>query len=316
MPKDDKENKPKVDYDNTVARRRVRATYRELASNIEENALEVTNPESTKLSEYLEKAEELFSKVRHPREAIHDSNFLVQLTKKGREQAQQLKTDMVSFDNITFAEKIIGYVNGRHNINAEQEDDDAFVDLSKQCWEKLAKRTCPLFKKTYLFDFLLGPLVIEVAAPRQIHRNAQNRIPEGKVVKLKQIENVEEQEEATTKEVERIYHVLKDKTDHGKNNICFFSFIINPESFGQTVENLFHLSFLVKDDRVSVELDDNELPTLNIHTGFTEKDQNDQILRKQVVCPLTMTDWKQLIDCYNITESTIPTRSKIYNKKK
>ena len=77
------------------------------AELILENTEEATNPESTKLQEYLEKVEGLFSKVRHPREAVHDSSLLVTLTKKGRQQAQQLKTDLVSFDNHTFIEKIV-----------------------------------------------------------------------------------------------------------------------------------------------------------------------------------------------------------------
>ena len=60
------------------------------------------------------------------------------------------------------------------------------------------------------------------------------------------IESVEKQEEATTKEVDRIYKILKKKTKDGQRPICFFKFTINPESFGQTVENIFHVAFLIK----------------------------------------------------------------------
>jgi hypothetical protein len=38
--------------------------------------------------------------------------------------------------------------------------------------------------------------------------------------------------------------------------IPFFQFIMNPDSFSQTVENLFYLAFLVKDGKVALEMDD------------------------------------------------------------
>lgn len=39
-------------------------------------------------------------------------------------------------------------------------------------------------------------------------------------------------------------------------------FVVNPRSFGQTVENMFYVSFLIRDGRVEIEYDDNDLPAL------------------------------------------------------
>ena len=39
--------------------------------------------------------------------------------------------------------------------------------------------------------------------------------------------------------------------------LLFFSirFVVNPESFGKTVENMFHASFLVKEDKAQIFID-------------------------------------------------------------
>lgn len=38
----------------------------------------------------------------------------------------------------------------------------------------------------------------------------------------------------------------------------YLEFIVNPDSFAQTVENVFYFSFLVKEGKVAIEIDDTE----------------------------------------------------------
>lgn len=41
-----------------------------------------------------------------------------------------------------------------------------------------------------------------------------------------------------------------------------FEYVINPHSFGQTVENLFYVSFLIKEGNAGIVKDRHGLPTL------------------------------------------------------
>jgi hypothetical protein len=44
--------------------------------------------------------------------------------------------------------------------------------------------------------------------------------------------------------------------------VSLFDYVVNPQSFGQTVENLFYVSFLIKEGSFGVQNDSEGLPTL------------------------------------------------------
>ena len=69
--------------------------------------------------------------------------------------------------------------------------------------------------------------------------------------------DIERQENETTRCVKMIYDILNEK-----RSINFFEFIINPESFGQTIENLFYLSFLIRDGKAVID-DESGQPILS-----------------------------------------------------
>lgn len=49
-----------------------------------------------------------------------------------------------------------------------------------------------------------------------------------------------------------------DEAAENNQSVAFLRFIMNPDSFPQTVENMFYFSFLVKECKASVELDEEE----------------------------------------------------------
>lgn len=72
--------------------------------------------------------------------------------------------------------------------------------------------------------------------------------------------------------------------------INLFEFVINPRSFGQTIENIFYLSFSVRDARAKISVDGNGLPTVSYVDALTESDM--MIENKQCILEMTMAQWE------------------------
>lgn len=126
-------------------------------------------------------------------------------------------------------------------------------------------------KRPATTDFLLGPLsvtkktrVFRARRPGLKRDNANLVRP----VEVIQDESNKEKENGATMMalVKGIYEILKDvvrkNPKYEDDGIGLFRFVVNPHSFGQTVENIFYLSFLVKDGFVAFAENASGLPVL------------------------------------------------------
>jgi len=79
--------------------------------------------------------------------------------------------------------------------------------------------------------------------------------------------------------------------------------VIDPESFTRTVENIFHMSFLVKDGHAKIS-EENILE----HSQPPEEGdyENRKARRHQFVLKIDFQTWDNLKNDYNITKSMIP----------
>ena len=80
-------------------------------------------------------------------------------------------------------------------------------------------------------------------------------------------EDIEVDEQETTRLVRFVAKCLEEAG--GTEGMNLFRFIVNPHDFGQTIENLFYLSFLVKENRACIEVNDDHEPNVCVYLPAT-----------------------------------------------
>lgn len=213
-------------------------------------------------------------------------------------------------------------------------------------WEWLGRRACfPNNVRPPVPGFLLGPLSVQKRARKVTQRRErfQKRDPKDAVrpeeLKAQDLEKAENSNLTTLcKNIrELLVHTMvtgrkkvkeevlamtgEDIPDeviravmlkHGiadDEGVPLFHFVVNPQSFGQTVENLFYVSFLIRDGTAGFGSDANMLPTLHATVAASPQQiREDNISKHQAVFHLDYETWEDIIEAFDIKESIIPHR--------
>lgn len=238
---------------------------------------EYLQPASTGLYDTFAAAETLFTKVKQTSDATLDSRLLVAATDLVLKKATNLVYGNagIGIDADEFVGKCIAFMRNnpenRHGLPGEAADEDGPIDDAMD-WAYFGREAAfKGNKRPATTDFLLGPLSVtkkvRVFKTRRagLKRDNANLV---RPVEVIQDGNGKEQENAGTMIalVKGIYDLLKDlvrkNPRYEEVGIGLFRFVVNPHSFGQTVENIFYLSFLVKDGFVAFMENDDGLPVL------------------------------------------------------
>ncbi|KAF2225103.1 Nse4 C-terminal-domain-containing protein [Elsinoe ampelina] len=232
-------------------------------------------------------------------------------------------------------------ISQRRRMNDDGEEDENIID-----WAYLGARACfPYNSRPPVPGFLLGPLSVQkrVRAPTQRRARQQDdgraetrpeafdrdQLPSTDTTTVRhfcsQIKNrlirhsdraialaKEEADDASVGE-EEFPRILRKHRITAEGGPSLFDFAINPHSFGQTVENLFYISFLIKEGEVEIVIDDPEGDAqpvlLNRHQAAEEESaRGSDRTKHQAVFGIDYKTWQDLIEAYNIKESLIPHR--------
>ncbi|KAI0143784.1 Nse4 C-terminal-domain-containing protein [Xylariaceae sp. FL1272] len=226
---------------------------------------------------------------------------------------------------------------GRGAAN-DSDEDEIGDDGDMMNWEHLGRFAClPNISRPAVPGFLLGPLSVEKKIRKVVKRSAPFRAdnlretrPE--VLNAEDVQRSEKndltaicakilrrlrdfQEEAQTRVEEAFDHDEDTGTElmqkmglRDDGGIDLLKFVINPKSFGQTVENIFYVSFLIRDGAVEVKFDSNDLPTLHPTDAQEGGTTRTNAERHQAVLSIDMKSWKDIINTFEITHPIIEHR--------
>ncbi|XP_072247333.1 non-structural maintenance of chromosomes element 4 homolog A [Leuresthes tenuis] len=297
------------DDDNDLGlRREIRSKYRDLINSVQQNRDDMLSPSNNKLTEVLEEANKLFKDVRQAREAALDAQLLVVATDLGKEKASQLFSEGSAFDPTTFAEHLLSFM-GLNRLEDEEDEQNRSVSggyLPRDAWHRLARRAECCFRTAPSFHYMMGSFYAEPPPPKpRIERQRKQPSKEAKRIMPTQLKKMEEShQEATEKEVERILGYLKSYHQDDPSPISYYEFVIDPNSFSRTVENIFHTSFLIRDGLAKMHLDKDKLPCIEpVEEGEVEAAGSSS--RQQCIISISPKTWRELVEVFEIKHSII-----------
>ncbi|XP_011611346.2 EP300-interacting inhibitor of differentiation 3-like [Takifugu rubripes] len=300
-------NEPESSPNCSNERLQLRSRYRELIATMQKNREDMLNPSNNALTDILVEANELFKDVRQVREAALDAQLLVVATDLAKEKATQICSGS-DFDPNIFAEHLLSFMGlNRLGDRGDEQQDGRVVDgyLSLAAWQRLARRAECCFRTAPSFHFMNGAFHAKPPPPKP-RMQQERKDPSKEVIEIKPIQKLEgSHQEATETEVERILGYLQCYyRDEPTSPISYYEFVIDPNSFSRTIENIFHTSFLIRDGFARIYPDDSNLPCIE-PTEVRAMEDGDLSNRKQCIISLSPKTWKELIDAFEIKNAMI-----------
>lgn len=213
------------------------------------------DPREKTLDRLLEQNDRLHQQATTAAQSLLASRAFAELTSCARRQATKLQTGLKNYDTASFVNKIKTRMSG--DARAEEGDVTApldFASLGGSLWR--------YYRRAPAVDFMYGLADIQPRAP--VVRKAQTgpRAGSKRGGVAARPENVVDKDKLDKTETDlQIEAMHRELQRRGGAGTPFYAFLVDPDSFSRSVENIFHSSFLIKDGRARLVMR-GQVPTL------------------------------------------------------
>ncbi|KAL5707665.1 hypothetical protein ACHQM5_018537 [Ranunculus cassubicifolius] len=277
-------------------RRVLRSKYLAVKNLINDERENISAESADKFKEIFGEVENLHNQVQKPREQVADAEALLDI-------ANTIVASVRSQNNdgITPSDFITSLLGAYSPPNGDLSTENLRQSFD---WTKFGHDVSHIFMKPNGCSTMLGPMSIELkqrqrAPQRKRTRTAESSRPE-------ELDDADAEERTDTdKNMAILFNILRRK-----RSVKLEALILNRNSFAQTVENLFALSFLVKDGRVQITVDNNG------HHLVAPKNApaaaavaSGEVSYSHFVFRLDFKDWKLMLDFVRDGEELMPHRT-------
>lgn len=276
----------------------------ELRSHLEElEEIDEDNldPLSNNLEEHFIRSDEQGKKGFTVEHALLDATIFHKLSVYSKQQAAKLQTGLKEYDVKSFVDRL------RLSMQSEDEEEEEeapVLDLTL-----LGSQVYRYFKATPGIDFMLGQDNFDGEKKKVKRPPKQKEAIQPKQATQRPDEVTEDTggKTETDKEIEHLYATLKKKGP----TVEFYKFLVDPGSFTRTIENIFHVSFLIKEGRAQLNMRKSR-PTLTIKELKVDKNgvviDDDVPESAQMIMRFDQNTFEKVIQEHNITTCALKRR--------
>ena len=245
--------------------------------------------------------EELFTKVAAPQEAVMDALVINHLSRLCRQQSEQMSANIAQFRHEDYAERLVASMRG-----------EGGQQLAKRKWVMLGQQAKLFFKRSPVLTCMYGALDTTPPPPKEKKAKDPKSRQATKVADLKEttatvLAEAEKSENQTEQMVTHVFRCLVTRfRAMGRRPINYFKFVLDPVSFGTSIENMFHVSFLVKEGKAEISVcKETGLPLITPKSSKNKEEQEEH--KNQVVMNINMDDWRRMVEELEIRVTMINT---------
>ncbi|KAL3534186.1 hypothetical protein ACH5RR_002647 [Cinchona calisaya] len=282
--------------DNIVERRVLRSRYLNVKNRISDERDDLSKVDSDKFKSIIEEVDNLHQLVQKPREQVADAEALLDITNtlvtsvKAHSSEGLTPSDFVSCLLRDFAQQ------GGAGTSSN-------VDSNSLRWKEIGLAVCHVFRSAPGCSTMVGPMNTEIKQRKHVVQ--RKRAKPTASARPEDLDSVPTEEKTDTdKNMATMFEILRKNRRVRLENL-----ILNKSSFAQTVENLFALSFLVKDGRAEIKVDEkgahlvsprNAASASAVHSG--------EVSYSHFVFRFDFKDWKLMMTCVGDAEVLMPHR--------